>query len=708
MAFFWKPGRERPDQPAAALSSSAAIDRDASGPQFTYVHNKYSTLGIDDQRTRLPVYKHRTQILYLVETHATTIIVGQTGSGKTTQVPQYLLEGGWAAGGRMIACTQPRRVAAQGAAARVAEERGVQLGGEVGYSVRFDDVSTAGVTRIRYVTDGVLIQEMMSDPLLTRYSVIMVDEAHERGLQTDLLLGLLKKVQRRRPELRLIISSATLNAREFAAFFDASTKKRKFDDKPSAVQINLKPAILSVQGRMHPVQTFFLSQPAPDYVQASVAAAVAIHRTQPPGDVLIFLTGQEEVDTAVEMINEQSREIRGPAGQSLLVIPLYAGLPADHQARMTYPGAYAFQPPPRGKRKVIVSTNIAETSLTIEGIVYVVDCGFSKQRFYNPVLDAETLVVAPISRASAKQRTGRAGRVRPGKCYRMYTEDYYKTEMEVNGVPEMQRSSLASTILQLKALGIDNIMNFDWPSPPPPEHAMKALELLYALGAIGDDSKLKSPDGLKMAELPVEPGLARALLAAGEMGCGVEMVTIAATLCVQSIWIGSRGRQREQDEKKEAFAVAEGDHITYLNVWTAFIRTDSRKQGKWCHAHGVNYRAMLRVAEIRAQIGRTLRRLGVALESCGSDTKPVRRALTAGFFSNAARLQPHGDGSTYVAVRSGQLLRIHPSSVLFRATPAWVVFNGAELAEQDYMKEVAAIEMEWLTELAPHFYSQRK
>ncbi|CAI5516862.1 unnamed protein product [Closterium sp. Naga37s-1] len=336
----------------------------------------------------------------------------------------------------------------------------------------------------------------------------------------------------------------------------------------------------------------------------------------------------------------------------LQAFPLYAGLPAgDVEA--------AFAPTLRGRRKVLVATNIAETSLTIEGIVYVVDCGFVKQRFFDPVSNVDALLLVPVSRASAQQRAGRAGRVRPGKCYRLYTEHSYMTDLAAHTIPEIQRSDLTATVLQLKSLGIDNIMRFDWLSPPAPSAMIRALETLFAIRALDMDGRLTKPVGVQLAEFPLDPLVAFMLLVSANApgtsadgatagtamksgggggglggkdededaeedgdgeeadGCSEEMCTVAASLCVQSVWVGSSGRQRESDRLKERFAAAEGDFVSYLNVYEGFTR--SGRSPKWCHANGINYQAMLRVDDVRGQLRRGLRRLGLKLLSCRGD-----------------------------------------------------------------------------------------
>lgn len=686
MAEFWKPGSSKPrvvdDEEEGGVLLYSASNASSSG--FGYG-------GIEKQRQRLPIHKYRTAVLYLLETHATTIVVGETGSGKTTQIPQYLNEAGWAEGGRIIACTQPRRLAVQAVASRVAEEMGVRLGEEVGYTIRFEDVTDTELTRIKFLTDGVLLREMMDDPLLSKYSVIMVDEAHERSLATDILLGLLKKIQRRRPEMRLVISSATIEAQSMASFF--TSRRRRGSDSEGHVP-KVEPAILSVEGRGFNVQIYYAEEPVSDYLHAAVSTVLSIQDQEPAGDILVFLTGEDDIDAAVRLLTEEAPD---SAKRGLMVLPLYSGLPRADQDLV-------FTPTPRGKRKVVISTNIAETSLTLEGIVYVVDSGFSKQKFYNPITDIENLVVAPISKASARQRAGRAGRVRPGKCYRLYTEEYFLNEMATEGIPEIQRSNLTSCVIQLKALGIDNILGFDWPTPPSPEAMIRALEVLYSLGIIDDDAKLTSPSGFHVAEIPLDPMISKMILASDQFGCSEEILTIAAVLSIQSIWISARGAQKELDEAKLRFATAEGDHVTFLNIYKGFL--ESNKSSKWCHKHFVNYHAMKKVIEVRQQLRKIANRIGIVLKSCEGDVQAVRKAITAGFFSNACRLEAYSHNGMYKTVRGSEEVYIHPSSVLFRVNPKWVVYHSIVSTERRYMRNVITVDPSWLTEAAPQFYQR--
>ncbi|XP_059437657.1 probable pre-mRNA-splicing factor ATP-dependent RNA helicase DEAH9 isoform X2 [Corylus avellana] len=579
-------------------------------------------------------------------------------------------------------------------AARVAEEMGVKLGEEVGYTIRFEDLMNPGTTMIKFLTDGVLLREMMDDPLLTKYSVIMVDEAHERSISTDILLGLLKKIQRRRSDLRLIISSATIEAKSMSTFFQI--RRRSLEAAESGPR--MEPAILSVEGRGFNVQIHFVEEPVQDYIRSTVSTVLSIHDQEPMGDILVFLTGQDDIDASIQLLNEEAQS-NGKNSSGLIVLPLYSGLPRAEQELI-------FSPTPRGKRKVVISTNIAETSLTLEGIVYVVDSGFSKQRFYNPISDIENLVVAPISKASARQRAGRAGRVRPGKCYRLYTEEYFVNEMSAEGIPEMQRSNLVSCVIQLKALGIDNILGFDWPASPSPEAMIRALEILYSLGVLDDDAKLTSPAGFQVAEIPLEPMVSKMIISSSELGCSEEIITIAATLSVQSIWVPGRGVKKDMDEAKLRFAASEGDHVTFLNVYKGFLQ--SGKSSQWCHKNYLNYQAMKKVIEIREQLRRITQRLGIVLKSCERDMQVVRKAVTAGFFANACRLEAFTHNGMYKTVRGSQEVYIHPSSVLFRVNPKWIIYHSLVSTDRQYMRNVISIDPSWLMEAAPHFYQHHR
>ncbi|KAJ5946722.1 hypothetical protein N7454_003561 [Penicillium verhagenii] len=628
----------------------------------------------------LPIARHKASLLYLVETYPVTIVVGQTGSGKTTQLPQYLDQAGWCEDGKVIAVTQPRRVAATTVATRVAEEMRCKVGEEVGYSIRFEDLTSAA-TRVKFLTDGMLLREALVDPLLSRYSVIMVDEAHERSLSTDIL--------KKRPELRVIISSATLQAEDFLKFFAGD------EYKPDAEPTDLGGAvgrIISIEGRMYPVDTLFLDSPAEDYVERAVKTVLDIHTQEAEGDVLVFLTGREEIDRAIQLISERAASLH-PKSPTLLPLPLYAGLTTDQQM-------YVFEPTPENTRKVIVSTNIAEASVTIDGIVYVIDCGFAKLRAYNPSTGIETLTAVPISKASATQRAGRAGRTRPGKCFRLYTQETYEQLPEAT-IPEIQRANLAPIVMQLKALGIDNIVRFDFLTPPPAELVIRALELLFSLDAVDDYAKLTKPLGMRMAELAVDPMMAKVLLAAPAFKCLSEILSIAAMVSLQgTVWV------QHSDNKKSTES-----HRRKSLSRKAFV-TKGKKDSKWCRDNLLNYRALQRAVSVRGQLKRYLERFGIQVDETLSShqhtvdpskqPEQIRRCLSTGYFAHAAKMQPDG---TFKTVSGGLTLHAHPSSLMFNRKADWVIFHEImQTGDKTYIRDITKIEKSYLLEYAPEYY----
>lgn len=576
------------------------------------------------------------------------------------------------------------------------------LGQEVGYSIRFEDM-TSSATRIKFLTDGLLLREALVDPLLSRYSVIMVDEAHERSLSSDILLGLLKKIMKRRPELRIVVSSATLDAENFLQFFAGDSIVE--NGNGSGELGGSVGRIISLEGRMYPVDIHYLEEPAEDYVERAIKTVFDIHAKEAEGDILIFLTGREEIDATIEIIADRIGSLN-PKGPSLLPLPLYAGLSTDEQM-------YVFEPAPEDTRKVIIATNIAEASVTIDGIVYVIDCGFVKLRAYNPTTGIETLTAVPVSKASATQRAGRAGRTNPGKCYRLYTEQNY-ANLEESTVPEIQRSNLAPVILQLKALGIDNIARFDYLTPPPAELVIRALELLYSLGALDNYAKLTQPLGTRMAELAVEPMMGKVLLSAATFDCLSEILSIAAMTSLQgAVWFSHEGEKKAQESARRKFAAEEGDHLTLLNVYQAFV-TKGKKEAKWCRDNYLNFRSMSRSVSIRNQLKRYLERFGNNVdESLGRDSavlraggvdkaEKIRRCLTSGFFAHAARMQPDGSFRT---VDGGTVLYAHPSSLLFNRKADWVIFHEImETGNKTFIRDITKIEKAWLTEYAPEYY----
>uniref|UniRef100_A0A8R1DLA5 RNA helicase n=1 Tax=Caenorhabditis japonica TaxID=281687 RepID=A0A8R1DLA5_CAEJA len=514
--------------------------------------NRYWTIW--EKRSQLPVWDYKEKFMELLRNNQCITLVGETGSGKTTQIPQWAVEfmkqqqGFGANQARLVACTQPRRVAAMSVATRVAEEMDVVLGQEVGYSIRFEDCISER-TVLKYCTDGMLLREAMNSPLLDKYKVLILDEAHERTLATDILMGLIKEIVKNRADIKVVIMSATLDAGKFQKYFE---------DCP----------LLSVPGRTFPVEIFFTPEAEKDYLEAAIRTVVQIHVCEETeGDILLFLTGQEEIEEACKRIDREIQNMGSDVG-ALNCIPLYSTLPPAAQQRIFEPA-----PPnrPNGAigRKCVVSTNIAETSLTIDGVVFVIDPGFSKQKVYNPRIRVESLLVCPISKASSMQRAGRAGRTKPGKCFRLYTETAYKSEMQDQTYPEILRSNLGSVVLQLKKLGTEDLVHFDFMDPPAPETLMRALELLNYLQAINDDGELTELGSL-MAEFPLDPQLAKMLITSTELNCSNEILSITAMLSVPQCFVRPNEMKKEADESKARFAHIDGDHLTLLNVYHAF------------------------------------------------------------------------------------------------------------------------------------------
>jgi ATP-dependent RNA helicase DDX35 len=650
----------------------------------------------------LPIAQLRDQILYTIETYPVTIVVGATGSGKTTQIPRFCLDAGWCADGKQIAVTQPRRIAATSVAARVAEEMGTPLGQRVGYSIRFEDVTSAN-TQVKFVTDGLLLREMLVDPLLNRYSVIMVDEAHERSLSSDILLSLLKKVLRKRADLRVVVSSATLEAERFLDFFEPDEGEKVHGKSKEDFG-----KIIGIEGRTYPVEIQYVTAPTNNYIEAAVDAIIAIHTHESPGDILVFLTGREEIDDVIDLLGDHIADMP-ETQQKLLTLPLYAGLPTEDQM-------FVFQKAPLNTRKVILATNIAEASVTIDGIAYVLDTGYVKLRTYNPALGIETLNVVPVSQASATQRAGRAGRTRPGKCFRLYTEDAFK-KLDAATFPEIQRSNLAPVMLQLLNLGITNVVRFDYISPPPSALVTRALDSLHALGALDASARLTKLLGTRMAELPLEPMLARCLLSAAspEFGCVQEMLSIAAMSTLSgNAFVSHDGGKKALDAARRRFAVAEGDHVAAYNVYEAFVRAGMSVQ--FCRENSLNHKAMVKAVSVRKQLASHLDRFGIATSSAlsapdvlrvGGTPLPERvtRCIAASFFAHAAHMK--ADGS-FTTVDGKTTLWAHPSSVFFHRKAEWVVYMEImETRGKVYIRDLSAVEMGWLEEYAPGYYRMK-
>ena len=646
-----------------------------------YTEEYYKLL---EKRKSLPVWSSKNTILDLVEKNRIVIIQGETGSGKTTQIPQFLLEAGYYGG---IVCTQPRRVAAMSIAKRVSQEMEVELGKQVGYTVRFDD-KTSPDTLIKYATDGLLLKEATTDHDLKKYQIIIIDEAHERTLATDILFGFLKELMEKRKELKLIIMSATFDIEKFQNYFDA----------PLAI----------IKGRTYPVEIKYLNAPTDDYVDCAIKKVIQIHKEEKPGDILLFLTGEEEIESACQQIREGIEELGDNVGYAD-VVPIYSTLPPYLQEKI-------FEPPPGPNpkgikgRKIVVATNIAESSITIDGIVYVVDPGFTKQKVFNPRGKMESLLINIISKENADQRAGRAGRTKPGKCFRLYTQESYEKELKKSSIPEILRSNITSVVLNLLKLGIQDLVHFDFIDPPAPETMMRAIEMLNYLGAMDDEGKLTEL-GSQMNQFPLEPELSKMVLAGVKYKCINDILTIAATLSVKSPFLRPRGKENEADSKKYQFTHHTGDHITFIMAFNSFKKNEFTKD--WCRDNYINYRTMKAIDNVRNQLADILKKMNISVpendynnEIKGKRERRILKSLIAGYFAQVAHLETAG---YYITVKDNQYVFIHPSSYLHGSRKAtWVLFHEFVLTSKNYIRTVTEIQPEYLLQVAPHYFDLDK
>nr|XP_023024315.1 pre-mRNA-splicing factor ATP-dependent RNA helicase PRP16 isoform X1 [Leptinotarsa decemlineata] len=629
---------------------------------------------ITEQRRYLPAFAVRQELLNIIRENSVVIIVGETGSGKTTQLTQYLHEDGYSKYG-MIGCTQPRRVAAMSVAKRVSDEMGTQLGDEVGYAIRFEDCTSEN-TVIKYMTDGILLRESLREPDLDHYSAVIMDEAHERSLSTDVLFGLLREIVARRHDLKLIVTSATMDSTKFSMFFG---------NVPT----------FTIPGRTFPVEVLFSKNPVEDYVDAAVKQALQIHLQPPSGDILIFMPGQEDIEVTCEVLSERLGEIDN--APELSILPIYSQLPSDLQAKI-------FQKAPEGIRKCVVATNIAETSLTVDGIIFVIDAGYCKLKVYNPRIGMDALQIYPISQANANQRSGRAGRTGPGQAFRLYTERQYKEELLITTVPEIQRTNLANTVLLLKSLGVQDLLQFHFMDPPPQDNILNSLYQLWILGAL-DHTGVLTKLGRQMAEFPLDPPQCQMLIVSSQMGCTAEILIVVSMLSVPSIFYRPKGREEEADGVREKFQVPESDHLTFLNVYNQWKQNNYSSH--WCNDHFIHIKAMRKVREVRQQLKDIVIQQKLEIKSCGSDWDVVRKCICSAYFHQAARLKGIGE---YVNCRTGMPCHLHPTSALFGlgSTPDYVVYHELVMTAREYMQCVTSVDGHWLAELGPMFFSVKE
>jgi ATP-dependent helicase HrpA len=609
----------------------------------------------------LPISARRDELLAAIRDNQVVVVAGETGSGKTTQLPKMCLE----LGRERIAHTQPRRLAARTVAARIAEEMRVPLGEDVGYAVRFHDRSR-GDTRIRLMTDGLLLAEIRRDKLLRRYDTIIVDEAHERSLNIDFLLGYLHRILPRRTDLKLIITSATIDPQRFASHFG---------DAP----------VIEVSGRTYPVEVRYRPVEDSDRDQEdAIADAVEELQREGPGDALVFLSGEREIRDTADVL-------RGRLRSDVEVLPLYARLSAAEQQRV-------FQR--HSRRRVVLATNVAETSLTVPGIHYVVDPGTARISRYSPRLKVQRLPIEPISQASADQRKGRCGRVASGICVRLYAEEDFEARPRFTD-PEIQRTSLASVILQMAAAGLGDIEDFPFLDPPDRRQVRDGIVLLEELGALraGKLTKL----GRRLADLPVDPRMARMILEADKLGCATEVIVIAAALSIQDVRERPQDKQAQADQSHARFADPDSDFIALLNLWR-YLRERQRELSsnqfrKRCLAEFLHHLRIREWQDLVEQLRQSAKGIGVTLNRTPAEPRDIHVAVLSGLLSQVGFKDERS--REYTGARGARFM-IFPGSSLARKPPDWVM--AAELVETSRLwgRTVARVEPGWIEPLAQH------
>jgi ATP-dependent helicase HrpA len=621
----------------------------------------------------LPVSARRQEIRAALERHPVIVVCGETGSGKTTQLPKILLEMGGGERGQRIGHTQPRRVAARSVAARIAEELGAELGGLVGYKVRFQDKARSD-TAIKLMTDGILLAETQGDPLLSQYWALIVDEAHERSVNIDFLLGYLKSLLPRRADLKLVVTSATIDAARFSQHFGGAP-------------------VIEVSGRLYPVEVRYRpvagdeEDTTREEEEQALADAVEEACREGGGDVLVFLPGEREIRDTAEVLRK--RKIKGE------LLSLYSRLPAAEQDRVFKPA---------GERRIVLATNVAETSLTVPGIRYVIDTGFARVKRYSLRNKVEMLRVEPVSQAAATQRAGRCGRVSNGVCIRLYSEEDFGKRPAYTD-PELLRSSLASVILRAKSLGLDDIETFPFLDPPSPRAVADGYALLHELNAV-DESKRLTSVGSELARLPLDPRVARMLVAARDEGCLEQVLVIAAALSVQDPRERPLDKAGTADERHSAHADERSDFLGFLKLWRLQTEPGLRRL---CRENFLSYPRMREWRDVHAQLEEVLAELKWPRSSVDpeKDHRSIHRALLAGLLGNIGIRDEGGDSpSAYTGAR-GIKFWVHPGSWT-RKPGKWVV--AAELVETTrlFARCVAGIDPKWLEDIGGHLIRRER
>lgn len=612
----------------------------------------------------LPVSLRREDIVAALRAHQVLIVVGDTGSGKTTQLPKMCIEAGRGTAGT-IGCTQPRRIAALSVADRVAEE--VRAPEKIGYKIRFHD-QTSKDTLIKFMTDGVLLAETRQDPQLRRYDTLIVDEAHERSLNIDFLLGYLKNLLPARPDLRLIISSATLEAEKFSAHFGGAP-------------------VIVVSGRTYPITTLYreaVDEDEPDlsYVDQAIAAVEELALQPLGGDILVFMPTERDIGDTLDGLQHLA--------VNHLLLPLFGRLPAADQRKIFRPS---------NRRKIIVSTNVAETSVTVPGIRFVVDTGLARIARYNPRTGTTSLKVSRISQASCEQRRGRCGRTGPGTCIRLYSEEDFQNR-EPFTPPEIQRANLAEVILQMINLKLGDPARFPFIDAPPSAAVREGYRLLKELGAIAGEDHLTA-NGRLMARLPLDPRISRIIIESITLGASREITVLAAALSIQDPRVRPPDKEYKADEAHRQFVDKTSDFLGLLNIWNTFFATDGEPSSKsrlsrFCKANFLSWQRMREWMDVHEQISRLLREnKQFRINETPADSAAIHIALTSGFLRNICQKK---EKNTYLSAGNKEVV-LFPGSSLYNRGPQWAV--AAEFVEttQLFARTVAAIEVDWLERL---------
>jgi pre-mRNA-splicing factor ATP-dependent RNA helicase DHX38/PRP16 len=644
------------------------------------------------QKESLPIFRCKDELLRYIGENAVTVVVGETGSGKTTQLVQYLHQRGYARQGKIIGCTQPRRLAAIGVARRVSDEMGCALGTTVGYSIHLDD-STSAKTEVKFMTDGVLLRETVNDPSLEKYSVVVLDEAHERSIDTDVLMGVLKLALRRRGDLKLIVTSATMDTQKFSRFFGNAP-------------------CYEIPGQTFPVKIQYSPSPVVDYVAEAVFRVCQLHLQMPmegKHDILVFMTGREDVYGTCELVRRRLAELSPQHLETLLILPCLSEASSSSSSTGNSSDVGVLDPTPPGKRKVVVSTNVAETSLTIDGVRYVVDCGFMKTNVYRPSIGMNTLQRYPTSQAQAGQRKGRAGRTTEGVCYRLYTEEQYTQEMLPSSVPEMQRSSVDSVVLLLKSIGVYRLRNFDFMDAPPVANVRNSMFHLWVLGFL-DDSGAITPQGQQALEFPMSPVLAKLLLASTEHGCAMEMARVVSMISAdpKNLFELPKGREKAAHQHHSRFYSNDSDHLTLLHVFTQYL--DHGRSRQWAQDHFLHAPTLARAYDVFVQLLERLRKMHLSIHSCGpAAMDKVRYCISKAFALQAAQRSDRCWTDYRPLLNAGVTCAVHPASAIHARSemPPYIVYNDLLLTQKEYLVMVTAVEPEWLVEGSRGIYELR-